>query len=305
MKYKNWEEFKINCSCISKLLPQPIGFKALKVQENKKYHSLLLKEVLTEDEANDFAYLDNKYKLHLKPTDLCVGAKSYLIEVYGKEKYGVRRASLNGTIRSTALKGFVLEKDGIDLISKIDGIDYKKEVGIVSDNYFKGVCDILCPSGENIIDIKTSWNIANFMKVKKDNYILPVDMWAQMQGYLHLYNIKKGQVCFVLVNTPPHLIEQEYSNLFKRYSYGEITREKYDEENYKLDSFFDYTKIPDKKRVIKFDIEYSKEFIELVKNKVDMSRAWLKSFDKSFMSTKNIKTYSEMYMKVQEEIIEP
>jgi hypothetical protein len=301
MKYKDWSDFKIYCSCISKLLPQPVGFKALKVQEVNKWASLLAKEILTETESKDLEYLNTKNHLHLNPTELCVGAHAYLIDIYGREKYGIRRATSNGTSKSSVSKGFALEKEGLELLSKLDNIEYTKELQSKSDDYFIGLCDILCPTGNNLIDIKTSWNAANFMKVKKDGFKLPIDMWSQMQGYLHLYKLPKGQVCFVLVNTPQHLVDQEKANLFRRYSFGEITKEKYDMDNFKLEGFFDYTKIPEKRRVVRFDVEYSKQFIDKAKNKVDLARIWLNKFDKSFMSQKNIPTYAERYMQSQEE----
>lgn len=100
----------------------------------------------------------------------------------------------------------------------------------------------------------------------------------------------------MLVNTPPHLIEQEWANLFKRYSYGEITREKYDEGCYKLEGFFDYNKIPEKKRIIRIDVEYSPSYIDKAKAKVDMARIWLNDFERRFMSTRNIETFADGYM---------
>ncbi len=297
MKYKDWSDFKIYCSRISKLLSQPKGFTALSKSQTTKYELLANKVDLTEKEEKDFSFLENKRDMFFNPPVLSAGAHSYLIDIYSRERYGIRRASAGGMAKSTQIKGFVLEKEGVDMLSKIDNIQYSKEINVISDDYFIGVCDIRCPVNNKIIEIKTSWNAANFMKNKKSGYKLPIEIWAQVQGYLHLYNLQKGQVCYVLVNTPPHLIEQEWANLFKRYTYGEITREKYDEGCYKLEGFFDYNKIPEKKRVIRFDIDYSVDFINKAKHKMGMARQWLNEFERQFMSLKNIQTNAELYIR--------
>lgn len=299
MKYKDWSDFKIYCSRISKLLSQPKGFTFSKSQ-SKKYEALSIKTDLTEKETKDLDFLENKFKLFVNPPVLSVVAQNYLVEMYSMTRYGIRRASASGLAKSSQVKGFALEKEGVDMLSTIDGIEYSKEVVLISDDYFIGVCDILCPVDSKVIDIKTSWNAANFMKNKREGFKLPIEIWAQVQGYLHLYKLQKGQVCYVLVNTPPHLIEQEWANLFKRYSYGEITREKYDEGCYKLEGFFDYNKIPVKKRVIRFDISYSSDFIAKAKQRIYMARNYLNDFEKRFMATKSIQTLPEAYLRSSE-----
>ena len=275
---------------------QPKGYLTLSPSQYKKYILLSSKIELKTQEIEDLAFLDNKRNLYLNPPILSVGAENYLVDVYSRERFGIKRASSGGLGKSTQIKGFVLEKEGIELLSKIDGVAYEKQIGSVSDDYFIGLCDTICPQRSKVIEIKTSWNAANFMKNKKENFKLPNEIWGQVQGYLHLYNIPKGQVCYVLVNTPSHLIEQEWANLFKRYSYGEVTREKYDEGCYKLEGLFDYNKIPEKKRVIRFDVEYSLSYIQRAQRKVDMAREWLNDFEKRFMSTKNLKTYADRYL---------
>lgn len=300
MKYKDWSDFKIHCSSISKLLSQPKGFTALSKQQTKKYEILATKQDYTEKELKDLEHLEDKHALFLNPPVLSIGAQNYLVEIYSRERYGIRRASAGGLAKSAQIKGFALEKEGVGMLSKIDGIEYLKEVNLISDDYFIGVCDILCSVSNRVIDIKTSWNAANFMKNKREGFKLPIEVYAQVQGYMHLYKLLKGQACYVLVNTPPHLIEQEWANLFKRYSYGEITREKYDDGCYQLEGFYDYNKIPEKKRVIRFDINYSSDFIAKAKRKVDMSREWLNDFEKRFMTIKNISTNAETYLRIPE-----
>lgn len=279
---------------------QPKGYLALSKAQSSRHKLLLSKSELTEYETKDLLFLDNKLKSFLAPPILSVGAQNYLVEVYSRERYGIRRASAGGVGKSWQYKGSALETEGVELLSKVNNIPYSKETELISDDYFLGICDINCTVKKIILEVKTSWNAANFMKTKKENYKLPAEIFGQVQGYLHLYKVQKGQVCYVLVNTPQHLIEQEWANLFKRYSYGEITREKYDEGCYKLEGFYDYNKIPEKKRIIRIDVNYSPDYIAKAKTKVDMARVWLNEFEKRFVSVKNIETNAELYLRSHE-----
>lgn len=281
-------------------MSQPKGFTALSKPQSLKHNLLSAKTELTDYESKELLFLENKLSLFMNPPVLSVGAQNYLIEIYSRERYGTRRASAGGISKSWQSKGSALEREGVELLSKVDGIPYLKEMELISDDYFLGICNIHCTVKNRVIEVKTSWNAANFMRIKKENYKLPAEIWGQVQGYLHLYKFNKAQVCYVLVNTPNHLIEQEWANLFKRYSYGEITREKYDEGCYKLEGFYDYNKIPEKKRIIRFDVDYSPAYIAKAKTKVDMARVWLNEFEKRFMSIKNIETNPELYLRSYE-----
>jgi hypothetical protein len=281
-------------------MSKPRGFSNLNKNQKIKYDLLLAKEELSEKEQSDLSHLKNKLELHINPPILSVSAEDHLVEMYSRGKYGFRNASTNSLGSVRQLKGFALEKEGIDLISRLENIKFSKEKDLISDDYLIGVCDIINPKNDKILDIKTSWNASNYMKMKKSRCNVSVEVWSQMQGYLHLYKKKEGEICYVLVNTPEHLIEQEYANLFKRYTYGEITREKYDEECYKLNGVFDYNKIPEHKRVTRFNVKYSPLYIEMIKSRVILARDWLNKFERYFMSNKIIQTNLEHYLKSSE-----
>lgn len=251
----------------------------------------------TEAENERLEFLKKKREVFLDPP-LSENAKNFLIEIYSRDRYNIRKAAISRQKPSIA-KGYFLEREGLQLLSSIDRVEYLKCKEIVFDDYFYGTCDILCPSGNKIIDIKTSWNATTFMQSRKNQ--LPAKAWWQMQGYLHLYKIQKGEVCYVLINTPQHLIDQEQANLFRRYTYGEITRDKYDTEYEKLQSLYNYDKIPKTKRVIRFEIDYEPDYIDKAKRKVDLSRVWLNEFEAAFIQNKNILTLAEEYIKNAEE----
>lgn len=248
--------------------------------------TLSLKDSLNSKEQKELTALKVKEQRFLNPAVLSDTAKKYLVEVYAVRRYNIGRPPSGYYMNPSRMKGIALESEGREMLSRIDGVEYVKPADKISDDYFIGACDILCPNGTKIIETKTSWNASSFML----NRVTKLDFqdWAQLQGYLHLYNIKQGQVCYILVNSPKHLIEQAASTLFKKYTYGDINRSKYEEDSAKLETFYDYNKIPEKRRVIRFNVDYSPEFIERVKARVVMARLFLDEFERKFMSNKTI-----------------
>lgn len=295
MRFKNWDDFKAHCSGLSKVMSPPQKANDLNKTEQKKYENLTSKDELSETEKEDLQKLLAKREIFLNPP-LSETAKSYLIERYAKNRYDLRVAAYS-TQKVTQLKGSYLETEGVNILREVDNIDYVQPESLKSNDYLAGICDIMSPDGSKIIDVKISWSAVSFFPnlYRKLSYA----NWWQMQGYLHLYDVKFGQVCYILANTPKHLIDQEKSNLLRRYAYGEIERSKYDEEMDKLDSFFDYNKIPLKKRIIRFDVERCDDLKALIEHKVRLCRQFLNEFEKVHLMNKNIITLAENYLKVE------
>lgn len=301
MKRKDWSNFKVYCSGISSLISKPKGVNDLSKTDKKRFEKLinLPEKDLNEADTIALAKMKKKKEVFLDPP-LSEAAKNFLVEVYSRDRYNIRRAALNRQ-KPCIAKGYFLEFEGLKLLSQIDKIQYKRSTDFKEDDYFYGVCDILCVEKEKVLDIKTSWNATTFMKNRKDSIKLSPRAWWQMQGYLHLHKLSSGQVCYVLVNTPKHLIDQEQASLFKRYTFGEIDRDKYDIEYEKLEALYNYDKIPKTRRVIRFDVEYSEEAIKKAVRKIELSRVWLNEFEDSFISNKNVLTLPEKYINNGEE----
>ena len=299
MKYKNWDGYKSYCTGISRLVSRPRGYNDLTKKDVQKRDKLLSKEEKTQEDLDELEFYRLKHENYLFPP-LSEAAKDYLVEQYSKEKYNIRRASLGGLLSPTVRKGIALESEGVELVSFLDKIKYERPTDPSNNEYLIGRCDAINPINNKLIDIKVSWNAYNFMSNRKDNK-LSFYNWCQMQGYLELYGLNHGQVCFVLVNTPQHLIDQEQATLFKKYTFGEINREKYEQELEKYDSIFDYSKIPINKRVIRFEVEKQPDFIDFVYKKVQMGRDFLNEFERNFLSNKNIITLREDYFDIDTE----
>lgn len=297
MRYQDWSKFKIHCSGIGDIMSLPRNVTDLTKSQLAKQEKLLLKEDRTEKDNETLEIFRQKRARFLNPP-LSETAKSYLVRRYSKEKYNKRVAPVTKQ-KSPIIKGTALEDEAVKIISDLHKIDYFKPLEVTENDFMTGKCDILCESHGKIVEIKLTWSAETFFPYLKGQ--LPKKTWFQAQGYMELYDLDYTEVCYVLVNTPQHLIDQEYANLFKRYTFGEISREKYEDGVESLEGFYNYDNIPLKRRVITFGVERSKECMVVVRKKVDLCRVWLNEFERLHVSNKKIITLPEKYISGSQE----
>lgn len=262
-----------------------------------KYDQLLLKEDRTEKDEETLEVLRKKKERFLNP-ELSEIAKKHLIDRYSKERYNKRNAPYSAKMPMVA-KGTALEEEAINLLSEFHKVKYIRQEESVKNDFLHGRCDILCEDGKNLVEVKTSWSAVSFFP--KVYHGLHKKTWFQMQGYLELYNLDIGKICYVLVNTPRHLIEQEYANLFKKYTFGEITIEKFEEGLESIDGFYNYDNISLKRRIIEFEVHRCPELIAMVRKRVDLCRSFLNEFEVKHMKNKKIITLAEDFIKTNAE----
>ncbi len=297
MKYKDWSNYKLNISGISKVMPIPVSAKPLTGKQSSTYSKLLSKEEKSEKESETFNILSKRLEASKNPP-LSQTAKSYLAEIYGMERYGKRKAAVEFQ-KYSILKGTSLENEAVELLKKLHKIDYKRPDKLIENDFFKGRGDCLCIDGVNLVEVKISWNAATFFK--NLNTKMDAHPWYQTQGYLDLYNLDHARVCYVLVNTPPHLVEQEIAKIYRKYTYGEIDYDQYQDYMDKAQHVYNYDSIPLRRRVITFDIYRHEETIERAKSKVLLCREWLNEFERKHLANKNIVPLAEDYVKIRPE----
>lgn len=295
MKYKDWSEFKIWVSTIHDIVKPPKGVTPLTQKQLTTRERILNKVDLNDKDRGTLLFYEEKEKRFLNP-ELSQAAKKFLISRYGWHKYN-KRVVPHGKSASPQAKGNELESDAIKILSQLDKTEYIKPDCLISNDYMYGRCDIY--SDKKIIDIKTSWNINTFLETTEVK--LPSKYFYQMQGYMELYNIDVSEVCFVLLNTPIHLIDREIAKQTEKYVFGEITREKYEEEMQKCDMLFNYEKIPLKRRVIRFEVQRDKQVVEKVFQRVERCRVWLGEYERKHLSNKKIITSYKDYFNVKED----
>lgn len=205
--------------------------------------------------------------------ELSEGAKTHLIDVFVQNKYG-RQTDISNKYIS---KGLQVEEDSITLYSRVKKKFFRKNELHLSNEFIKGTPDLYTgleiTAADEIIDIKSSWDIYTFFRVHtKDINSL---YWWQLQGYMALSGAKKATLAYCLVNTPEAMIEEEKRRLFYKMNVPTIENSDYLQACEDLEKAMTYDDIPMPERVIEFSVERDQEAIEAGFKKVERARQYL------------------------------
>jgi len=167
--------------------------------------------------------------------------QSFLEEWAKEQMYGIRKEFSSKQTE----KGNEVESESID--HAIDWADLPfcvKNTTDYEDEYFTGTPDIVLP--ELIVDMKNSWDCFTFPLFETE--IPTKDYYYQLQVYMHLTGRRKAKLVYTLENTPDYLGGKE-----------------------------DYSHLPAEMRCKVFEVEYSKEVIDKLIERVKLSREYLKT----------------------------
>ena len=300
MAKQDFTQFKIWCSEIHSLFTVPKGIKPKKV-EYTKYERLMNSEKEKSEEELKFLKQFDERILILNDPPLSKTTISALIRQYGWIVYN-KKVAAKGDALSFLKKGTDMEGEAVELLSKIDKKPYKLITEKIENDYLVGRCDIFCPDVSKVIDIKISWNVNAFLKARTSP-ITP-KYWYQMQGYMELYNAHETEVVFLLLNTPPELIEREKVKLLNRFMIGEIDREKYELDMQNIESAFTYSNLPLRRRYFRYRVKREPQIFDSVYKKVEKARVWMTQFEQEMK--KNIFVVpSEKYLEPEKNNTEP
>lgn len=200
-------------------------------------------------------------------------SKTYLMEVYIREKYGRE----NNFGNKYTEKGILVEEDSIQLYNLNNKKFYLKNERNLKNDFISGTPDLYAgleiEAAEIIIDIKSSWDIFTFLKVHTE----PINTayWWQLQGYMALTDAKSSRLAYCLVNTPLHLIEDEKRRLMYKMNCVTDETPEYIKACKELEKLMVYDDIPQQKRVIEFQIDRDEEAISKIYSKVSKAREYL------------------------------
>ncbi len=197
--------------------------------------------------------------------------KTYIKEVYDREKDITTKQMTKGTDA---------EPTGIQMLSKHQGKELKKNLFRLSNQYLTGHPDII--EGDNILsaefvwDTKLPWDLWTFLSNVSD----PLDKsyFYQLQGYFALSNSPQGAIAYILVDTPEEIINQEKLYLLKRMNVISEESPEYIEAAAGLEINMIYPDIPLSEKVLIFPVERDEEVIEKIYKKVAKCREFLQEF---------------------------
>lgn len=289
MNQINWDNFKVRCSAIQKVLSTSKSNPVLTEKQKEKLSELESKPKLTDKQQEDLAYLlvlkDNATKIVL--SDSCI---EYLMEAYAWEAYNKHSISKEMDIEYTQ-KGKMQEEDSITLLSRLDRAFYQKNTQRVSNDYLSGEPDLYIGdsimSATKITDIKSVWDYPGFLKKMNEKISPTYD--NQLKGYMDITGASEGEISYCLVNMPGTIVNDYKRRLF--YKMGVVTEES-PEYKLALESLINsmyFDDIPINQRVFKVKIEpFTQHQRDMLYDRIKVCREWLHTFHEKYESL-NIK----------------
>lgn len=268
-------EFKIRCSAIGQIMTNPQG-KSVSEKIAELEQDLLQRRIKhcemkpglkTTEKAGEMidrkqAELEELYFTKDEP-NLSATCKTFL-KTWLDEKIYQRRIEF--TSKQTD-KGIVVEEDSI-----VYAAAHIEEMGFVSKNlhgfsneYMHGEPDVI--TKDAVFDIKSSWTHATFPLYESE---IPETAYNwQVLGYMELLKKQKGSVIFCLMSMPEDMIRKE-----ARWKLPEGYKEAEYEE---FAAQFRYDDLPPYLRLKQYEVEYSEEKIEAIKNRVLECRKYIET----------------------------
>lgn len=294
-KYRKWDNFKLHCGSIYKVLSNPPN-----ATDVTKRDAISLDKILqqTEKSPEDLEFIEKcrlRKERFLNPP-LSHGCKTHLIERYFREKYNGYWASSGNPYSFPLMKGSSMEQVGIEVLSRIDNISYHHPDIAESCDFLTGRPDIFCYDTKKLVDIKVTWNAASFGKLHMQK--LSAQAYCQINGYMEIYGFDEAEVCYMLLNTPKFLVEQKQKELFRKFADGTISRDDLDEKYDELLDQFDFeAKIPEGKRIIRYSVQKDNDLLSRVEKKMPLCKEFLAEYDRIFMKNNKIVALPEDYKK--------
>jgi hypothetical protein len=194
-----------------------------------------------------------------KDDPLSETTKSYLKDVYIKEVFGREKTDM--VANKFTQKGIMCETDGLEMIERVSGSKFFKNLKTFENDFIKGTPDVVA---HKIIDTKLSWDLFTFANMDSDK--ARKAYYYQMLGYMMLTGRQEASVIFCLVNTPEHLMNAELYRLQFSIPDGEHLKYK---NNYIFDD------IPENMRIKTYTFLYSPEDVKALQDRIIDCRNYL------------------------------
>lgn len=280
----NWQEFKVRCSAITKVLANSQSNPTLTEKQAIRLSELEKKLTLTEPMKLEMAELlvkkDNSSKIIL--SDTCI---DYLMEVYAWKTERMISVSKESMEIMHMKKGKLAEPESIKILSIVKGIIYEKNTTQVFNDFLTGEPDVFSGTeimkAEVIEDTKTVWDYPTFLRCIKK----PVEKSNsdQVKGYCDITGASTGYISKCLVSAPFEIIEDMKWKVAKRF--GAVTIESPDflEEWAKWEHSMIFDHMPVHKRVCSKPVEIFTDFErQKVYDRVKICRDYLSEFDEEY-----------------------
>ena len=180
------------------------------------------------------------------------------LETWVKEQIYNRRKEFSNKYTD---KGITVEDNSIDYIAEQLGYGMLlKNEEYFENDYLTGTPDVILK--DLVIDVKNSWDCFTF-PLFADSVPNKAYYW-QLQGYMSLTGLKSAKLIYTLLDTPLHIVDNEFNwNNKLELDYDDFVKP------------YQYEHIPDKYRIKIFDIERNDADIAKIGERVEECRTYI------------------------------
>lgn len=214
-----------------------------------------------------------------KDGTLTVGAKTFLMDVFIGEVYGVQKEAYGKALE----KGVACEQDGLKMLNDTlyPGRFVKKIADGKENDFVKGTPDTIMDG--KVWDVKNAYTLFSFGKAT-----LSHDHKWQILTYQFLHDLKEGGIFYCLNNMPDHMIcEEEKSMFYQKRQWVSMEDPEYLEACNQLRAAHSYDAMPIHHRFKVFNVERTAETDQTIKDAVEQARKHLNKLYKEHESRLN------------------
>jgi hypothetical protein len=219
--------------------------------------------------------------------ELADGCIEYLMEVYSWKRFGMIPVTKEAMEVAQLEKGKRVEEDCTELLTLVDGIEYKRFKERISNDYLSGEIDIYVGNNifeaTNVTDIKAAFDHPSFLK--KLNNGLANGQREQVAGYCDITGAGEGWIANCLVdNTPEDILEMKWK-VAKKMQALTIESPEFIKEWEKWERSMIFSHIPPNQRVHKIPVElFTDAERNSIYDRVKYCRDWLWKFDEMYQN---------------------
>lgn len=231
----------------------------------------------------------NKYSAQA-PQRFSQTAISYLTEFYSEKELKRSRISTFDvdSNRKYQINSTKNEPLAYQIISELDGIEYKKNNSLFENDYFIGRPDF--EHNNSIKEIKTVSHYTNFLLLFSSQP--GKDIQTQLHLYVDLKDCEEGELIFVATGICKEERDNYLIHAKNWYENMGYPQERVSKMLFRLERDINFDDIPIQQRVKRFTYKKNNEIVRFAKTRVTAARNWLAKFHEKYRKLLDLRSES-------------
>lgn len=276
----DFSNYQFRCTEIGHLLPDGKKLPTPKQLESalKAFSRDNLLSMTDTDSKNVLLVLQKYIDYH--PSTITDSVANFLFTIYVREAIGFHPISKfeESSNRSFQLNAKRSEPELLEIISKLDGINYRKNTSTFQNDFYSGIPDII--SINSILELKSIGNYNDFIKVfTKKAFRGDI---VQLYLYLDLLEMEKGDIIYFASGVPKNDLDEYYLRAVQWYKNLGYSPDEVEKKAKRELLNADYSQIPIEKRMRRFNFRIDKVEIRHIRKCIKTARDFLNKIDEKF-----------------------